>query len=184
MRYFSHAISAAFMLSCQTTIMKTNTTIKGEEETSIALTSDTRDDDTSTLSSVLSQDIADVTMTMPDGTVIPIKDFASDWFAAMQNYKSLIHSVFQKRGVRADLKFVDEKTTEYKKEFWTSKVSLPGLESYGEFDSAANAPGYYFMRDDKAFYGQIKEAQNAALKAAFEAITDKFKEMGVVPEWA
>jgi len=170
------------MLSCRTTIIM-KITIKGEEETSIALTSDTRDDDTSTLSSALSQD-ADVTMTMPDGTVIPIKDFASDWFAAMQNYKSLIHSVFQKRGMRADLKFVDEKTTEYKKEFWTSKVSLPGLESYGEFDSATNAPGYCFTKGDKAFYGQMKEAQNAALKAAFEAITDKFKGMGVAPEWA
>ena len=176
--------------SHRTTTMKTSDTIKIEGEgISVALTSDTssRDDDTCTLSSglsgLLSQD--NQTVSMPDGTPISIKDFANDWYAAKENYMSLIQAVYQKRGKRAEFKFVDEEIEYLKRSLWTSKVTLVGLESFGEeFVSASNAPGYIRTEDDKAFYGQVKEARNAALKTANAAISAKFKDMGVAPQWA
>lgn len=168
--------------------MKTNDKIKIEGDgISVALTSDTssRDDDTSTLSSgLLSRD--DQTVSMPDGTAISIKDFSNSWFAAKQNYLGLIQSVYQKLGKRAEFKFVNEQTEYLKRPFWTSKVTIVGLESFGEeFLSASDAPGHVHIvtKDDRAFYGQVKEAQNAALKAAYEAISTKFKAMGVAPQW-
>lgn len=65
-------------------------------------------------------------------------------------------------------------------------MTIVGLESYSEaeFLSTSKAPGHVFTKDDKAFYFQLKEAQNAALKAAYDAISAKFKEMGVAPAWA
>ena len=169
--------------------MKTNGKIKIEGDgdgISVALTSDTSSRDDDTLSSdLLSRD--DQTVSMTDGTAIPVKDFSNSWFAAKQNYMGLIQSVYQKLGKRAEFKFVNEQTEYLKRSFWTSKVTIVGLESYGEeFLSASNAPGHVRipMKDDRAFFGQVKEAQNAALKAAYEAISTKFKEMGVAPEWA
>jgi len=153
---------------------------------SIALTSvaSSRDDDTLSSGSLSQEDSQAISM--PGGTMISLKDFANDWFAARQNYISLIQSVYQKRGKKVDLNFINESVEHklYKRTFWTSKVTLPGLESYGEFMSVANAPGCVFMEGERAFYGQMKEAQNAALKAADEAISVKFKELGVAPQWA
>lgn len=167
--------------------MKTNGKIKIEGDgdgISVALTSDatsSRDDDTLS-SGLLSRD--DQTVSMPDGTAISIKDFSNSWFAAKQNYVGLIQSVYQKLGKRVEFKFVNEQTEYVKRSFWTSKVTIVGLESYGEeFLSASNAPGHVLTKDDKAFYGQVKEAQNAALKAAYEAISARFKTMGVAPQW-
>ena len=167
--------------------MKTNETIKIEGDgISVALTSDASSRDGDTLSSgSLGRD--EQTVSMPDGTAISIKEFSDSWFAAKQNYKSLIQAVYQKLGKRAEFKFVNEQTEYLKRPFWTSKVTIEGLESFGEeFLSTSNAPGYVpvVAKDDKAFYGQVNEAQNAALKAAYEAISAKLKDMGVAPEWA
>lgn len=76
--------------------MKSNGVIKVEGDgVSVALTSDAssaRDDDTLS-SGLLSQD--DQTVAMPDGTAISIKEFSNSWFAAKQNYMSLIQSIYQ-----------------------------------------------------------------------------------------
>lgn len=165
--------------------MKTNETIKIEGDgVSVALTSDASSRDDDTLSSdLLSRD--DQTVSMPDGTAISIKKFSDSWFAAKQNYMSLIQAVYQKLGKRAEFKFVNEQTEYVKRSFWTSKVTIVGLESYGEeFLSTSKGPGHVLTKDGKAFYGQVKEAQNAALKAAYEAISAKFKDMGIASEWA
>ena len=166
--------------------MKTNETIKIESDGSVALTSDASSRDDDTLSSgLLSRD--DKTIFMPDGTAISIQKFSDSWFAAKQNYMNLIQSIYQKLGKRAEFKFVNEQTEYLKRSFWTSKVTIVGLESFGEeFLSTSNALGHVpvVAKDDRAFYGQVKEAQNAALKAAYEAISAKFKDMGVAPEWA
>ena len=176
----------ANFISYLSTTMKTNETIKIEGDGSVALTSDASSRDDDTLSSgLLGRD--DKTVSMPDGTAISIQKFSDFWFAATQNYKSLIQSIYQKLGKRAEFKFVNEQTEYLKRSFWTSKVTIMGLESFGEeFLSTSNAPGHVpvVAKDDKAFYGQVKEAQNAALKAAYEAISAKFKDMGVAPEWA
>ena len=177
----------AIFISYLSTTMKTNDTIKIEGDCiSVALTSDASSRDGDTLSSgLLGRD--EQTVSIPDGTVISIKEFSDSWFAAKQNYKSLIQAVYQKLGKRAEFNFVNEQTEYLKRPFWTSKVTIVGLESFGEeFLSTSNAPGHIpiLTKDDKAFYGQVNEAQNAALKAAYEAISAKFKDMGVAPEWA